>query len=217
MLNTRRVGMAPSITDPVAFMNLYTLSAAQQWLDGVRSGLATLGSAPSVPLIETLAAQLADRAMQPDAPRSLARRNDAAPAPGYRRHQIAGGVDVAQSCLLIEWPAAHRTPIHDHAGLWGIELVLDGVLEVEEFATGGDLDQPVLTRGRTLILGVGDAAVFTGRRYAHRCRNLSTTRPALSLHVYGGVLDRYHAFHPDPRGRYSARAQQARVDATLSV
>ena len=95
--------------------------------------------------------------------------------------------------------------------------MLDGALEVEEFAIGGELEQPQLTAQRTLMLGTGDAAVFTGRRYAHRCRNLSPTRPALSLHVYGGVLDRYHAFQTDARGEYSASAHRASIDATLMV
>jgi len=74
-----------------------------------------------------------------------------------------------------------------------------------------------LSAQRTLMLGTGDAAVFSGRRYAHRCRNLSSTRPALSLHVYGGVLDRYHAFQTDARGGYHASAHHASVDATLTV
>ena len=95
--------------------------------------------------------------------------------------------------------------------------MLDGALEVEEFALGGDPDAPALAPTRRLMLGAGDAATFSGRRYAHRCRNLSATRPALSLHVYGGELDRYRAFHADAHGGHRAQAQHARIDATLAI
>lgn len=193
-------------------MNPHFSTTSRSWLDTVRRDLAILGEAPAIATIEALSVRLAERALQIDAPRATAPEHDR-----YRRHLLAGGGDEGHSCLLIEWPAAHRTPIHDHAGLWGIELVLDGALEVEEFALGGDLDRPLLTRTRALMLGAGDAAVFTGRRYAHRCRNLSATRPALSLHVYGGVLDRYRAFQADPRGGHSARTQHARIDAALTI
>ncbi|MFC4820862.1 cysteine dioxygenase [Dokdonella ginsengisoli] len=191
-------------------MNLLSATTSRAWLDAVRAELAALDAVPATAAIQALSGRLAARALQADAPRAAAPRHDR-----YRRHRLAGG-DGGHSCLLIEWPAAHRTAIHDHAGLWGIELVLDGVLEVEEFTLGGDFERPVLTRARTLMLGAGDAAVFTGRHYAHRCRNLSATRPALSLHVYGGELDRYQAFEADPRGGYDVRVQQAHVDATLA-
>ncbi|MBO9664659.1 cysteine dioxygenase family protein [Dokdonella sp.] len=191
-------------------MPFHPFTPNRSWLDAVRGDLAGLGDVPTVTAIEALSTRLAARALQIDAPRASAPERDR-----YRRHLLDGG--GAHSCLLIEWPAAHRTPIHDHAGLWGIELVLDGVLEVEEFALGGDLDQPTLTPTRTLMLGAGDAATFTGRRYAHRCRNLSVTRPALSLHVYGGALDRYRAFQADPRGGHRAHSQHARIDATLTL
>lgn len=193
-------------------MSSRNLTPNRSWLDIVRADLASLGAAPTASAIETLSERLAARALQLDAPRASAPEQDR-----YRRHLLAGNADGSLSCLLIEWPVAHRTPIHDHAGLWGIELVLDGALEVEEFTLGGDLDRPALARKRSLILGAGDAAVFTGRRYAHRCRNLSTTRPALSLHVYGGELDRYHAFQADPHGGHTARAQHALIDATLTI
>ncbi|HEY0230008.1 MAG TPA: cysteine dioxygenase family protein [Dokdonella sp.] len=196
-------------------MDISLSAGTRGWLADVRRDLATLSPEPTIASIERLSGRLAEQALLLDAPRS--RTLPSGDPEHYRRHLIAGGSEQPYSALLIAWPAGHRTPIHDHAGLWGIELVLDGALEVEEFAIGGELEQPQLNAQRTLMLGAGDAAVFTGRRYAHRCRNLSSTRPALSLHVYGGVLDRYHAFHTDTRGSYRASAHHASVDATLTV
>lgn len=112
------------------------------------------------------------------------------------------------SVLLIAWPPGHVTPIHDHDGLWGIELVLDGVLQVESFAMSVTPALQLVPRDVTL-LGVGDHTTFSERDYAHRCRNLSAQRPALSLHVYGGVLERYGAYDQDAEGRWGHTPQRA--------
>ena len=50
--------------------------------------------------------------------------------------------------------------------------------------------------------GIGDAAACSGRDYAHVCRNLSANRTALSLHVYGGALERYATYSKVRGGRY---------------
>jgi predicted metal-dependent enzyme (double-stranded beta helix superfamily) len=184
----------------------------RHWIDALQQDLGSLAPTPGTAAIEALTERLAAHALLPDAPRSAAFETTT-----YRRHLIAGGGDDAYSCLLIAWPAGHRTPIHDHDGLWGIELVLDGALEVQEFTIAGDPDAPRPTHTRSLMLGIGDAAVFTHRRYAHRCRNLSSMRAALSLHVYGGDLDRYRTFHADPHGHYNVRSRHALVDAALAV
>jgi predicted metal-dependent enzyme (double-stranded beta helix superfamily) len=136
-----------------------------------------------------------------------------AEAPRYRRQLIAAGADGSYTMLLIAWPPGYVTPLHDHAELWGIELVLDGALQVEEFFSDGDPAQPVLQPHRSLLLGSGDAAVFIDSAYVHRCRNLSAQQPALSLHVYGGELDRFQSFIAVSDDRYRISQQRAQLDA----
>jgi predicted metal-dependent enzyme (double-stranded beta helix superfamily) len=133
-----------------------------------------------------------------------------------RRHPLVVGEDSACSALVMVWPPGYSTLPHDHAGLWGIELVVDGALEVDEFVRIGDPARPALARTRSLYLGIGDAAVFSGDAYVHRCRNLSTTRAAVSLHVYGGVLDAYRAFLVDAAGRWRAQSERAGSDVALN-
>lgn len=115
------------------------------------------------------------------------------------------------SVLLIAWPPGHVTPIHDHDGLWGIELVLDGVLQVESF-TMEVAPFLQLAPGNITPLGVGDHAAFSEQDYAHRCRNLSTQRTALSLHVYGGALKRYRSYDQDARGRWESAPQRTELE-----
>lgn len=132
--------------------------------------------------------------------------------PGYRRISLREPSVVDDySVLLIVWPSGHVTPIHDHDGLWGLELVLDGVLQVESFAM--TLTPTLhLAAGEVTPLGIGDHAAFSDIDYAHRCRNLSAQRPALSLHVYGGALKRYCAYDHDARGRWDSVPQRAALE-----
>jgi hypothetical protein len=131
--------------------------------------------------------------------------------PRFRRASLRDANDC--SVLLIAWPPGYVTPIHDHDGLWGIELVLDGVLQVESFTMTVTPALHLAPRDITL-LGVGDHTTFTEEDYAHRCRNLSAQRPALSLHVYGGVLERYRAYDRNTEGRWDSAPQRAELELT---
>jgi predicted metal-dependent enzyme (double-stranded beta helix superfamily) len=132
----------------------------------------------------------------------------------FRRHPLAGSEELGCSALVMYWPPGHATLPHDHGGLWGIEVVLDGELHVEEFLRGGSADAPELARSRAVQLGIGDLALFTSPRYVHRCRNLSNVAATLTLHVYGGALDRYLAYENE-NGGIRAQTRIAVSDAPL--
>jgi predicted metal-dependent enzyme (double-stranded beta helix superfamily) len=133
---------------------------------------------------------------------------DASSATSYRRVALADSAALGYEALLIIWPPNHATPIHDHDGLWGMEIMLDGVLEVEAF----DLslkDHPHLVSRGTSVIGIGDHLAFSHADYAHRCRNLSSNRPAVSLHIYGGSLDTYRSYHLQEAGHWTSATHQA--------
>ncbi|HUA81783.1 MAG TPA: cysteine dioxygenase family protein [Dyella sp.] len=136
-------------------------------------------------------------------------------APSYRRIPLI--IDKARNyeALWIVWPPDHATPIHDHDGLWGMEFVLDGALEVESFHLC-PAPSIHLERDHSRIVGVGDHVAFSQADYAHRCRNLSTQRPALSLHVYGGELSGYRSFAEHQGHWISERHQAVREDASVT-
>jgi predicted metal-dependent enzyme (double-stranded beta helix superfamily) len=121
--------------------------------------------------------------------------------------------------LIMVWPAGYSTPIHDHAGLWGIEMVLQGALGVEDYelvdAGNGDV-QPRFVG--TTLLEEGQSCAFLGTRgHAHRCANLSARRPAVTLHVYGGLLETYRNFDALRGGRYLAQPTVAKIDGRIGT
>lgn len=146
-------------------------------------------------------------------PRAADLSSDASPS-AYRRIPLGTGNAHGYEALLILWPPAYTTPIHDHDELWGMEFVLDGVLEVESFQF---LAQPSmhLSPTHTLVAGVGDYVAFSNADYAHRCRNYSRNRPALSLHVYGGALNQYRSFHQQD-GQWSSTCHTTAREPSLA-
>lgn len=121
--------------------------------------------------------------------------------------------------LLMVWPAGHATAIHDHAGLWGIEMVLQGALGVEDYELVADERGEMQPRfvGST-VLEEGQSCAFLGTQgHAHRCTNLSARRPAVTLHVYGGLLETYRNFDRRRNGHYVAEAVTAKVDGRIGA
>jgi predicted metal-dependent enzyme (double-stranded beta helix superfamily) len=134
---------------------------------------------------------------------------------GFERWLLAERRKPAISVLVMAWPPNHLTPVHDHAGLWGLEMTLHGALEVQSYARdpqSGDLR----LQGRDW-LGPGDGTWFEGEpHHAHRCRNLSRHDTALTLHVYGGDLAQYFAYEQTgPAGSWIARPQRSAIAGRL--
>lgn len=186
-----------------------------QWLRGVLDTLKEEAAPDSFASLQRLRDRLIPLAWAEGAPRAhtFAAENE---GERFRRHPLASIEALSCSALLMYWPPGHATLPHDHDGLWGIEVVIDGALSVNEFVRVGDLQHPTLAPTQTLNLGVGDAAMFDSGRYVHRCRNLSNVSPTLTLHVYGGALTAYNSFRPGSDGRYSWNRETARNDRQLS-
>lgn len=188
------------------------IAIAASWSRALRQATSSLGGEITPKDVTDLRDALTSLVWAEGCPRAASFFSDAQ-APRYRRQLIAAASDRSYTILLIAWPPGYVTPLHDHADLWGIELVLDGALQVDEFFSDGDAQQPELQPHRSLMLGSGDAAVFIDPAYVHRCRNLSAHQPALSLHVYGGELDRYQSFVEVSDNLYRIAQQQAVLDA----
>ncbi|WP_199099004.1 cysteine dioxygenase family protein [Dyella sp. ASV21] len=134
---------------------------------------------------------------------------------GFERWMVASRGKPAVSVLVMAWPANHATPIHDHGGLWGLELALHGALEVQSWDR--DAKSGALREVGRDWLGPGDASWFDADdRYAHRCRNLSRHDTALTLHVYGGDLAQYFTYEEaEKAGQWLAREQRSTIAGSL--
>ncbi len=120
--------------------------------------------------------------------------------------------------LIMVWPPGYSTPIHDHDGLWGIEWVLQGTLSVDDFEIVDEGGGPQPRFVGTTLLEEGQSCAFLGTRgHAHRCSNLSTRRAAITLHLYGGLLEMYRNYETTAGGRFVAQPSIAGIDGRIGA
>ncbi len=134
---------------------------------------------------------------------------------GFERWLVAQRNKPDISVLVMAWPANYGTAIHDHNGLWGLEMALHGALEVESWDRDPNGKNLRLT-GRDW-LGPGDVTWFDADdRHVHRCRNLSRHDTALTLHVYGGDLAQYFTYQEaGEAGQWTASQQRSALAGHL--
>jgi cysteine dioxygenase len=95
--------------------------------------------------------------------------------------------------LLLNWAPGAASLIHDHGGQHCWMYVVDGKLDVEDFARldPGDVPGYAHIEGRGLRrLGAGEMDLRSGRFDLHRVSAESGTG-AVSLHVYAAPLERF--------------------------
>lgn len=136
---------------------------------------------------------------------------------GFTRLLILDSKRPAFSATLLIWPPGHVTPVNSMSGDYGMELVLQGSLEVQEYAIGAESEPP--SQRKITWLGESDALWFErSENLAHRCRNLSSQHWAITLHLHGGALPRYRLFErTEGEKRWRVRPRIARVHGRVMV
>ena len=122
---------------------------------------------------------------------------------GYARRLLHQNAALNYTAVVMTWAPGQRTPLHDHGGLWCVEGVVDGAMEVTQFDLADQSDgfYAFVERGR-LRAEVGSAGSLIPPVDYHVLGNALADRPSLTLHVYGGDLTKCHVFLPRPDGRY---------------
>ena len=130
---------------------------------------------------------------------------------GYARRLLHQNAQLGYTAVVMTWAPGQCTPLHDHGGLWCVEGVVDGTMEVTQFdlVDQANGSYAFVERGK-LRACVGSAGSLIPPVDYHVLGNALPDRPSLTLHVYGGDLTKCHVFLPLPDGRYE------RQDRTLS-
>jgi predicted metal-dependent enzyme (double-stranded beta helix superfamily) len=107
------------------------------------------------------------------------------------------------TAVVMTWGPGQGTPVHDHGGLWCVEGVVEGQMQVTQYDVqperGGFRVRPV---GAPLVAGVGSAGRLIPPTDYHVLANADTDATSVTLHVYGGNLDGCRIFTPGADGRY---------------
>ena len=112
------------------------------------------------------------------------------------------------------WEPGQASALHDHAGLWGAELVVDGTMEETAFRL---IERDAAGRYRFRCEGEQRAeqrsvGVLIPPLEYHAFRNVGT-RTAHTVHVYGGAFEFCRAFAADHDGWWRGEHVDLSYDA----
>lgn len=130
----------------------------------------------------------------------------------YARREIYRSPEHGYSIVAMTWGPGQGTPVHDHCGLWCVEGVWDGELEITQYElleTDGDRCRFRAAGG--MQAGPGSAGSLIPPHEYHTIGNVSDDRVAVSVHIYQAPIEHCCKFVPQAGEWYQ------RVDADLPV
>lgn len=115
----------------------------------------------------------------------------------YARREIHRSQDLGYTVIAMTWGPGQGTPVHDHSGLWCVEGVVSGVLEITQYELiERSEDRFRFEQRGTLDAGTGSAGSLIPPHEYHAIRNPSPDDITVSLHVYGGEMSCCSMFQP---------------------
>jgi 3-mercaptopropionate dioxygenase len=136
-------------------------------------------------------------------------------AGGYCRRLLYRDPDLGFTALVMTWGPGQRTPLHDHAGIWCVEGVLEGEMEVCRYELLEEPEDGVFRFASrdTLHAHAGSAGALIPPLEHHVLANPSD-QISLTLHVYGGEMDHCTVFEPveDQKDLYRANVKALSYD-----
>ncbi len=105
----------------------------------------------------------------------------------YARRELYVSPEYGYSVVAMTWGPGQGTKVHDHSGMWCVEGVWYGSLEITQYELADadrELDRFRFVEAGTIEAGVGSAGSLIPPHEYHTIRNPSEEAVAVSLHVY---------------------------------
>lgn len=130
----------------------------------------------------------------------------------YARRLVYRSPEHGYVVVAMIWGPGQRTPLHDHAGTWCVEGVLEGRIEVTQYdLVARDEDRCSFEVVESIETGVGAAGSLIPPYEYHTIAN-ARDAASITLHVYGNDLTHCGVFEPDPTGTYHRREKTLSYD-----
>jgi predicted metal-dependent enzyme (double-stranded beta helix superfamily) len=114
----------------------------------------------------------------------------------YARRLFHRDPDGRYTMVVMTWGPGQGTPLHDHAGIWCVECVVEGNMEVAQYDLVDENGAAFRFAERNRVTaGRGAAGCLIPPFEYHTLSNVNDT-PSITLHVYGGEMDHCHVFEP---------------------
>ena len=127
----------------------------------------------------------------------------------YARREIYRSQAHGYSVVAMTWGPGQGTPVHDHSGLWCVEGVWDGQLEITQYELlERDGDNFRFRAAGGMQAGPGSAGSLIPPHEYHSIRNASPDAVAVSVHIYKAPMECCSMFVPRD-GEWYVRADKA--------
>ena len=127
----------------------------------------------------------------------------------YARREIYRSQAHGYSVVAMTWGPGQGTPVHDHSGLWCVEGVWDGQLEITQYELlERDGDNFRFRAAGGMQAGPGSAGSLIPPHEYHSIRNASPDAVAVSVHIYKAPMESCSMFVPRD-GEWFVRADKA--------
>jgi predicted metal-dependent enzyme (double-stranded beta helix superfamily) len=121
----------------------------------------------------------------------------------YARRLLHRDPSGQYTMVVMTWGPGQKTALHDHAGIWCVECVVDGNMDVAQYDLLSETDGVFRFEQRNhVVAGRGSAGCLIPPFEYHTLGNAAETSSAVTLHVYGGEMDHCNVFEPSADGSY---------------
>ena len=132
----------------------------------------------------------------------------------YARRLLHQDEEQGFSILAMTWGPGQGTPVHDHDGMWCVEAVWHGEIEVVQYELLERQEDHFHLEPRTRMrTGVGSAGSLIPPHEYHTIANPSASEPAITIHIYAGEMDECCIFKPEGSDWYHRQPRQLTLDA----
>lgn len=119
----------------------------------------------------------------------------------YARRLLHRSEALGYTAVVMTWGPGQRTELHDHAGMWCVETVLMGSMEITRYdLVDRDEDLCRFEQKEPVRAEVGSAGSLIPPYEYHVLANALSDRLSVTLHVYGGEMDHCCTYRPMRNG-----------------
>jgi len=130
----------------------------------------------------------------------------------YARRLVHKDDEKGYSIIAMTWGKGQATPLHDHGGMWCVEGVWEGSIDVQQYELLEHTSEKFRFEKRNSFqAGRGSAGCLIPPHEYHRICNAGD-ETAVSIHIYGGNLTRCAVFEPHQGGWYVRKEKKLGLD-----
>lgn len=131
----------------------------------------------------------------------------------YARRELYQSPCLGYSVVAMTWGPGQGTPIHDHSGMWCVEGVWAGELEVIQYEVRGQRgDRFLFEPVGSVQAGPGSAGSLIPPHEYHTIANPSADQVAVSVHVYRGTMRLCNIYRQAEDGWYERSPRPLGLD-----